>query len=577
MQINIKRSIVIYLFLIIICFILTKYLSDNALSPFKIKLFAVNMLIVLGSFFYCIRRFYWLAFGVISVFVLSVLFLEFPDPDVAPRNIINSISFVICVTSLVVMLPNVILNKYWRVIIAISTWGCTLFGAALFWIYYFSEKTWLGHDAILAIMQTNSGEAGSYIQTHINGYILLLLLILFIAFFILCRAVYYDGGIVLRNKLSLVMLCIFIILNLLVVGDTYNKNYYLEPFWDAYKILKEYKQFRASSDMRNVMINKSEILSDDKDGLYVLVIGESQTRAHMSAYGYDRQTTPWLNTISQDENTLVFTNAFSCHTHTVPVLSYALTERNQYNDVDATQAASLVEMVKAAGYKVVWLSNQAQYGVYETPTSVIADAADEKIFISDRVGSSRYYDGALINVLNDINMTGKTLLIVHLMGCHVDYVDRYPSEMSVFSEDNNVDVYDNAVFYNDVVMKKLYENIRSHSNFRAMVYFSDHGEDVEDNLGHNSGNFKPVMAKIPLYMIFSPTYVQKNGQIYRQLLKAKENMFTNDLIYNALLGVMGIHYRVNYEPWNDLTSSDYDNNEERFLTLYGKVMIKDIK
>ena len=578
MQINVKRNIIIYFFLMVVCAFFISYLSENKVNAFTVKVFGVNMLIVLGSCFYRVQRFYWLTFGVLSVFVLSVLCLrEFPDIDMGCNDIVNSISLVICTINLMVMLPNFISNKCCRVILAVSTWGCTFLGAALFWMYYFSEKTWLGYDAILAIMQTNSGEAGSYIQTHINVYILLLLFILFIVIFVLCRAVYYDGGILLRNKISVVMLCIFIILNLLVVGDTYNKNYYLRPFWDAYKMLKEYKQFRFSSDMRNVMIKQSEILSDDKDGLYVLVIGESTTRTHMSAYGYSRQTTPWLNTISQDENTLLFTNAYSCHVHTVPVLSYALTEKNQYNDVDAAQAASLVEIAKAAGYKVVWLSNQAQYGVFETPISVIADAADEKIFISDLVGNTRYYDGALIKWLDEINTSGKTLLVVHLMGCHEKYIDRYPSEMAAFSEDTNVDSYDNAVFYNDIVMKELYENVNQHSNFRAMIYFSDHGEDVEDNLGHNSGNFKPVMAKIPLYMIFSPTYIRDMGGRYRQLEKAKGYMFTNDLIYNTLLGIMGIHYRGHDEPWNDLTNSNYNNNEDRFSTLYGRVMINDIK
>lgn len=54
-------------------------------------------------------------------------------------------------------------------------------------------------------------------------------------------------------------------------------------------------------------------------------------------------------------------------------------------------------------------------------------------------------------------------------------------------------------------------------------------------------------------------------------------MFTNDLLYNTLLGIMGIHYRGHDESWNDLTSPDYDNNEDRFSTLYGRVMIKDIE
>lgn len=51
----------------------------------------------------------------------------------------------------------------------------------------------------------------------------------------------------------------------------------------------------------------------------------------MHAYGYQRETTPWLDQALKKPENLLFTRAYSNHTHTVPVLTYALTERNQYN------------------------------------------------------------------------------------------------------------------------------------------------------------------------------------------------------------------------------------------------------
>mgnify|MGYP006960870347 CR=1 FL=1 len=51
---------------------------------------------------------------------------------------------------------------------------------------------------------------------------------------------------------------------------------------------------------------------------------------------------------------------------------------------------------------------------------------------------------------------------------------------------------------------------------------------------------------------------------------AVELYFTNDLIFNTLMGIMHIRANDFYEPENDISSSAYDTNASRFMTLYGK-------
>lgn len=48
---------------------------------------------------------------------------------------------------------------------------------------------------------------------------------------------------------------------------------------------------------------------------------------------------------------------------TVPVLTYALTDKNQYNSVSMAQAYSLIEVAAAAGFDTYWISNQERYGI----------------------------------------------------------------------------------------------------------------------------------------------------------------------------------------------------------------------
>ena len=577
---EIVKNAVLY-FLLLGCWLfLAHFLANAGDVSFPKRLALLNLLLVLGRYFFKSERCYWLITAILTSTLLSVLSIRvLVDTNSYWHTVVDSMIFAIALTEVVAIVPNLFRAKGLRAVVAALLWGSLFALAALFWAYYFAENTWLGYEAVLAIMQTNLSEAGSYVQGHnalLGGLVIAASIGILAA---ICRESYYYGGVAINGKKAGFLLSIFCILNLVMVNNMLSKNYFLEPFINAYKGLEEYNNFKAAREMRNVLIETSDISSDSRNGLYVLVIGESETREHMSAYGYSKLTTPWLADMSATSKALFFTQAYSCHTHTVQSLSYALTEKNQYNGIEAAKAVSLVETAKAAGYQVIWLSNQVHYGAWDTPISVIADAADKQIFINRNIGattSTEDFDGALLNEVDKMELSDRILLIIHLMGCHGGYADRYPQEIGIFSGSDEVSHYDNAVYYNDMVMKSLYEKVSSVPVFQGMIYFSDHGEDVDDNLGHNSAKFQPVMAKIPLYMIFSDSYKQYHNDRYQVLSSARNKVFTNDLLYNTVLGVMGIHYAGHDEPQNDLSNSAYDDNIERFTTLYGKVKIKDI-
>lgn len=49
----------------------------------------------------------------------------------------------------------------------------------------------------------------------------------------------------------------------------------------------------------------------------------------------------------------IFDRAYSCFPQTVQALTYALSEKNQYNDKKIEDSLSIIEVAKAAGYKTV--------------------------------------------------------------------------------------------------------------------------------------------------------------------------------------------------------------------------------
>ncbi|MGN0912622.1 MAG: sulfatase-like hydrolase/transferase [Alphaproteobacteria bacterium] len=345
--------------------------------------------------------------------------------------------------------------------------------------------------------------------------------------------------------------------------------------------LKGFAEYQASLGERAARLQElQKILHSSSDGVYMLVLGESTTRDHMHAYGYVRPTTPWLDKELSNPEALIFQNAYSNHVHTIPSLLYILTQQNQYNDLKLKDAYSVIEIAKAAGYQTYWLSNQKKYSVSDTPLTTIAQSADKAQYINDYTGNksvSTYTDEKLAEFLPDLSHSSKALVIVHLMGCHSLYTDRYTEEFAVFSGSaEKVDTYDNCILHNDYVLEQLYGNISRAPNFMGWFYLSDHGEEPDLNLAHESSKFTFQMSHIPLVMIFSEKFKQQKPDVYKALQEHKNSAWSSDLMFNAMLDILGIS-GLNEKAADSIASPDYNHSKDDLLTLHGQMPISKDK
>lgn len=486
--------------------------------------------------------------------------------------------------SLLLVAGLFITNLKIRKIYYVSTLTLFLFPFCALWFYYGISGSWIHPDTIMAVLQSNAAESQSYLKDNltIESFIPILCTLAMVIAFVF--SIHTFPTLTLhsfRSKKSYFFCVAFLLATGYLLKHGRN-NSLIEIFKGTKQYVQKYNDFAQNKASREAHLKQFSLISDsEKKGVYVLIIGESQNRLHMNAYGYERNTTPWLTAKTPNANFLFFDHAFSCHTHTVPVLTYALTAKNQYNEQKLEDAVSIIEMAKAAGYKTVWLSNQVRYGNWDTPISVIASEADQQIWINHNIGETtktNFYDGALVEPLKTLSYSDKMLIIIHLMGNHGSYSDRYPTDFSQFHGSNKtIDEYDNSILYNDYVVSQIYETAQNIPNFQAIVYFSDHTDAVDQGLSHDASNFVWPMTYIPFYMAFSSTYENAYPDTFEILQKHKAYYFTNDLIFNTLMGIMHIQANDFYEPENDLTSPAYDNNQSRFMTLYGKKKIIDRK
>ena len=304
---------------------------------------------------------------------------------------------------------------------------------------------------------------------------------------------------------------------------------------------------------------------------HVIVIGESTSKHHMSLYGYNRETNPLLS----QEELIVFNHARSPNAHTVPALEKALTFKNAKNTQLGIEHGSIIDIVNQAGYETYWISNQAYSGEHETPISVMASKADYKTY-TNAIGKKSTLDEAVQEPFQKaLNSQKSKVIFVHLMGSHLDYKERYPSQFSVFKDGYNlanmhwdetqqgyINAYDNSILYNDKVVADLLYELKKSEGECSFTYFSDHGDEVYDYRnfhGHSDVLLSKYMYDIPLISWFSEEYkLTHSEQMTFLIYNGLGHFNTENLIHywSDVLDVFTEYYQSDLSPM----SFDYKND-----------------
>ena len=469
------------------------------------------------------------------------------------------------------------LRKVLFVIIAFIT----LFLPLLLLCYLIATNSLISSDIIIALAQTNGAEGAEFFVSNVNYKWLLALLFLIAVIYINCKAyenLTCDPKAKVTTSFSIAIILIGSIFLAIPRID------YL-PFAVVKVTSRQLDNFALYKQQKGVRLQKLSTLTSlklnpdvDKDGnLFVLVIGESQSASHIQAYGYQKATTPKLVERLKAPNHLLFNNVFSSWPQTVQALSYALTNANQYNQVEVSDAYSLIEIARAVGFDTYWLSNQRKYGMYETPITVISSTANHEIWTN---GSAKmegvFFDEELVNRLPKVDPNKNTLIIIHLMGSHQKYEKRVPKEFRQFTgADEVVASYDNSILYTDYVVDEIYNKAKKNPAFKALVYFSDHGEEPHVVGGHDPVNVTYQMLKVPLFVYLSDSYRKNHLNLFESLKSNEHKYFSNDLIFDLMVSLMRIEGVPNFEESLNLSSKKYRLDKASTLTMYGKKHINE--
>jgi heptose-I-phosphate ethanolaminephosphotransferase len=358
----------------------------------------------------------------------------------------------------------------------------------------------------------------------------------------------------------------------------------LDKFKDALATRSADKNLFSDIEITTNTMQKAEfnindsILNNNENQTFVLILGESTGRNHMSFYDYYRNTNPKLNSIKNQ--LYVFNNVVSPHSHTYPTLQKVLTFAN-FEDMSLFYSqGSMIELFKKAGFKTFWLSNQFFEGEFENETTALATISDKYEFVN-KSKTKNSYDMALLKPLKNAleDKANKKFIIVHLLGTHGNYIDRYPATKNHFTLDTKKDIrvagkaflknsewgkdrineYDNAVRYNDEVVFEMIQLVKKHTSYSYLMYLSDHGEEVYDcmpYMSHHEANATPFMFEIPFFIWLSDDYKKVNSEKVNNFSKYLSRKYQTDDLIHSILDLSNIQVK-NYIPSKSIVNPNF--------------------
>lgn len=490
--------------------------------------------------------------------------------------------------SLLWLIPPLLFPRWTRPIVGLTglvLWMCSLTALAYFLIYgqEFSQS------AIFIMFESNMSESSEYISQYFSWSKLAALVaytVIALGLWLRVRPVAFSG----RTKVVVCLLIAFASVGYSALheyrkrGDLdmrigkFQQNLQSASPWQMVIGYTQYRQQLA--DMASMFEDWKAIaplqhLRDAHAGqpaTMVLVIGESTDRQRMSLYGYTRQTTPQLDALLPELD--VFDQVVAPRPYTIEVLQQVLTFADQEHPDLYLTTPSLISVMKQAGYKTFWITNQQTMTQRNTMLTTFSKQADEQVYLNNNrdQNSTSQYDEDVLEPFSQVlkDEAPRKLIVVHLLGTHMNYRYRFPKNYARFQDRAEVpryitdktlhkyNDYDNAVFYNDHVVSSLIDRFKRTNPHGFLVYLSDHGESVYDPvaphmLGRNEEAPTWPMYTVPFLVWRSPSWKEDNPL---DLHDALHREWTTSHFIHTWADLAGLRFDT-FEPWKSIVNPAY--------------------
>ena len=273
-----------------------------------------------------------------------------------------------------------------------------------------------------------------------------------------------------------------------------------ELYLPVYRLVfSVYANSLASQQLETLVVVKDEVKVDScsyRVPNIVLIIGESYNKYHSQLYGYDMPTTPRQLALQQEGSLVAFSDVVAPWNLTSYVFKNVLSLHAVGDKGEWCDYPLFPEVFRKAGYHVSFITNQflpeANEAVYDFSGGFFLNNPElSKAQFDTRNEKLYQYDEGVLEEYDRLKQenTEHNLVILHLMGSHTMYKERYPQQTRKhllapmykrpdlkYKQKLIVADYDNSLLYNDSIVAAVTERFKDKD--AIVIYMPDHAEEI---------------------------------------------------------------------------------------------------
>jgi glucan phosphoethanolaminetransferase (alkaline phosphatase superfamily) len=456
-------------------------------------------------------------------------------------------------------------------------------------LYTLTFSTSASSDLTLLFLNTNKSEATELFNRYWVPLLIIYTIYISLLVFLVYKCVrvvpskvaYYIAGI------SLVLILLLPFLDIKFETNTYydvarttiNNTFPTSIGKGVKRFLVEKRLIKSTQKERDAFKYSASLdTSLHQKQVVLLIIGESCRYYNWGINGYSRNTSPHLN---KRTNLISFNNVStgaSLTEYSVPLILSGVGAENFDKHV---KRKGIFAPFNEVGFNTYWISNQPGDG---GNISVHAGEAQKRYSILPEKDHGK--DMTLLDTLRKIlkQPGDKKFIVIHTMGSHFDYTERYPDSFDIFKpsyktqpEDVNdrkfknilVNTYDNTIAYTDAVIDSMISMTSKLNEFATVAYIADHGEDLMD--GTSNATYHMMGSPPSKYVTHVPFFVWYSGQLQQtypakvsNLLAHKNSKLSSENLIYTLTSLAGITYP-KQDPAKNVSSANYKDSRQLLM------------
>ena len=313
--------------------------------------------------------------------------------------------------------------------------------------------------------------------------------------------------------------------------------------------------------------------------IVVFLIGETSRYDHWQINGYERPTSPCM--MARREEIISFDSCFSVANLTTVSVPYILSRATPDEPRQYYHETSVVDAFHEAGYHTAWIADQSFNNEF---LMRIANGCDFAKYVADDGTQETFTDTVLLAPLRQVLMRQNTndLIVLHSLGCHFKYSERYPDAYQHFTPDMKginiiemfrsvdedvtgfarlrpenlavlqnlksilINSYDNAICFTDYFIDRVIRELEATGRPAVLVYVGDHGENLLDDernmFLHGTFAGSSYEYHVPLFVWTSPEYAATHTAQINAMKANSAKCISTMTLFHSLLDLGDIRY-----------------------------------